>query len=405
MYRQYSMQQVVPISVLLITVLGASGCGQSGSAGAPSGRDPSPPAVTVALVVERDVRDVVEDVGRTESIAQVDVRPQVSGILRSKAFEEGGNVTEGELLFEIEPAPFQADVDAQMAAVASARANAKATSKYLERLRGMREGAVSAVDMETAESDAATASANLQQAQAQLQLAQLDLAYTKITAPISGRIGQSNVDVGNLVVADGEALVTIVQLDPIYLSWSIPERLMTSVKTELQGPGSAEEINTRILPRLRLSTGVEYPHTGRVVFVDNKVDANTGTVAMRASFPNPDELLIPGQFVTVLIVRNATQSYRLIPQAAVQQDMAGYFVLVVGDDNRVEQRRVTLGSKSGTDWIVESGLQTGEQVIYQGLEKVRDGGSVAPVFDAPDVSVTTVPDDTQDGDGTGGNTQ
>lgn len=364
----------------LVLCLGAvaifSGC--SDATPPQSAADIAPPAVMVVEVQRRDINEVAEDVARTEATARVEIRAQVTGILKSRAFAEGSFVNQGDLLLEIDPAQFEADLAVAAAAVAHAKAAQKKADLYLARLKGMRAGAVAAVDLDAAISEAAVAEANLQQMEAQWKLAKLDLDHTRITAPISGRIGASTIDVGNLVSANGDSLATIVQSNPIEVSWSISERLLTNFKAEMLSINEEPVIVDKVIPRLRLSNGEEYTHTGEIFFVDNEVNPRTGTVTIRARFANGEGLLIPGQFVTALLQLRRSQSRLLIPQAAVQQDMQGYFVLVVTADNRVEQRHVELGNRFGTEWIVNQGLESGEWIVYQGLEKVRPGITVNP---------------------------
>ena len=366
-------------TVFLLGFLTLTACGPSETPRPPA----APPAVTVAAVSEREVNAVHEQIGRTEAVASVDLQARVQGILQAQHFTDGAEVEEGTVLFEIEPDQYQASVAVAEAAVASAEATHQRAAQYLKRLQGMKRGEVSDSDRDVAAADEQRTKAQVEQAKAQLQLAQLDLDYSQITAPMSGRMGKAEFSVGNLVGPDSGVLVTLVQLDPIYVSWTVSERLITAFIKKRHEAGEAVGENRYFVPTIRLSDGDIYPHQGEITFIDNKVDDRTGTVALRATFPNPDKLLLPGQFVTVLLQSQASERKRVVPQAAIQQDQAGYFVLLVNAQNQVEQRRITVGERDGLDWIVEDGLQVGELVIYQGVEKVRAGGTVNPTVTEP----------------------
>lgn len=376
---------IVCLAVLLAVTIG--GCERQKASAVPNA---SPPTVTVTSVTERDINTVVENVGRMEAVASVDLRSQVTGVLKSRAFEEGEIVEQGDLLYEIEPASFEAELAVQAAAVANAKAANERAASYLARIRNMRVGAVSSIEIETAIADEAQAKAALQQSRAQWRAARLDLDYTKIFAPIRGRIGTSTVDPGDLVAAEADTLTTIVQLNPIYVTWSVSERVRTALASDLLAKGARTDVRDGLVARVRLSNGQEYPFDGNLVFVDNEVDTETGTVQIRAELSNPDELLLPGQFVTTLVRAKDANRRKLIPQAAVQQDQAGHFVLVVDDDDQVERRWVELGARVATQWIVEGGLEAGEFVIYQGLEKATAGSKVAATVLAPEDSTSSI---------------
>ncbi len=355
---------------LVVVTLLLAGCNQT--------QEPPqlpPPAVTVAEVVQRDVNAVTEEVGRIEAVERVAVRSRVEGVLQRRLFEEGGDVNAGDTLFEIEPDKFAAAVAVSKASVAEAKAAHHEASQYLKRLSNMSKDTVSELDLEKAVSDELQTRSQLAKARAELRLAELDLSYTKIIAPISGRIGKAAVTEGNLISPETGVLTTLVQLDPIYVSFAISERISTEFLQQESQP-ELEEFTVF----LRLSNYQQYPLSGQVVYLDNEIDANTGTLAMRAKFPNPDKSLIPGQFVTVLGQRRVSEHKLLIPQASVQQDQAGHYVLVVNPSNHVEKRRIVTGERYGTEWAVEAGLQSGELVIYLGIEKVRPDVPVTPTL-------------------------
>jgi membrane fusion protein (multidrug efflux system) len=237
---------------------------------------------------------------------------------------------------------------------------------------------VSATDLEAAVSAELKAKALLQQAQASLEQSELDLGYTVIKAPISGRIGRTTYTKGNLVGPASEALARIVQLDPIRVVYSMSENDLVSDRLVREG-GCAQDPENRLVPRIQMPDGQMYPAAGRLDFVDNQVDAGTGTIAVRAVFDNPDGILLPGQYVNVLIRCSEGKRLPVVPQSAVQEDREGRYVFTVDAENRVQQRRIKTGAAIGTNWAVESGLMTGETIIVQGVQKVSPGQIVETV--------------------------
>jgi membrane fusion protein (multidrug efflux system) len=339
-----------------------------------------PPVVTVLAVTEAEVNPPTEHVGRVEAIQAVDLRARVQGYLEAVKFNEGSDVRAGDLLFTIEQAPYLASVNAARAKVASAQAALTNASQYLRRLQAVRSGGVSATDLEAAVSNELKAQALLQEAEASLEQAELDLGYTIIKAPISGRIGRTAFTKGNLVGPDSGALARIVQIDPIRVVYSVSENDYADVKTSHQEM-TPEQLRQELVPRLKLSNGELYPSAGKLAFADNEVDADTGTIAVWAEFDNPQAILLPGQYVTVLLSLSNPRRLPVVPQSAVQEDREGRYVFVVDGDNKVQQRRITTGAVVGVNWAVEAGLMAGETVIVQGVQKVRPGQVVETVFE------------------------
>ncbi len=375
--KKQASRGAVGIAALAVLV-GAGGC-KPGAQGPPPGMGGTP-TVTVATVEQRAIPDEVSFVGRIGAKNRVDIRAQVQGILMEQAFEDGADVKAGDVLFQIEKVDYEAALNSAKAQVASAEANKDKADRYLERLKSVKSGGVSATELEQAEIDARTAQASLDQMVVAQQVAEVDLKRTEITAPIDGQIGKAMVDAGNLVDSSTGTLATIVQTDPIRVQHALSERFLTEALQSLSDRDpDLPPIRETLIPRIVLSTGEKYPHDGKIVFLDNEVGSTTGTIQAEAEFPNPDGLLKPGQFVDLIVQRGEPVDRVTIPQSAVQQDQQGHFVLVVGGEGDVVQRRVTAGDRVEVDWIIEKGLTAGEKVIIQGIEKVRPGAKVNAV--------------------------
>ncbi|MBW1964591.1 MAG: efflux RND transporter periplasmic adaptor subunit, partial [Deltaproteobacteria bacterium] len=357
-------------SVLLALLL-TSVFALSASAAPPGPGGGPPPLVTVATVIEHDVNPPAEYVGHVEALQSVDLRARVEGFLEQVKFREGGDVNAGDLLYVIEQAPYQAKVDVDKAKIAQAEATLTKARTYLRRL-------VSAADIDNAVTDELHAKAQLQEAKADIELSELDFGYTVIRAPIKGRIGRTAFTKGNLVGPDSGSLARIVQMDPIRVVYSISENDLAAVRAAL-GDSSPDKKKYALVPRIKLPNGEILKTAGHVDFVDNTVDAKTGTIAIWAVFDNHDGLLLPGQYVSVMVSRSQGKQLPVVPQAAVQEDRDGRYVLVVDSENRVIQRRITTGPVVGTLWAVESGLVAGETVIVQGVQKVQPGQIVKTI--------------------------
>ena len=348
-------------------------------AGAQSSGQAPPPLVEVAVITEAAVNPPMTHVGRVEAIQAVDVQARVQGYLDAVKFTEGGPVRSGDLLYIIEQAPYVAQVHADEARTAQARAALNKARQYRERLQNVRSGGVSKTDLETALSDEQEARAQVDQAIATLDVSRLNLAYTTIKAPISGRIGVSNFTRGNLVGPESGPLARIVQLNPIRVVYSVSESNRVDVLLGIQGQGKTfDDAKKDLVPHLRLPNGAMYALPGRLEFTDNEVDATTGTVAVRAVFDNPDEILLPGQFVTVELSLADPQTMPMVPQRAVLEDRQGQYVFVVDTEGRAKRRDITTGVTVDTQWAVKSGLMAGETVIVSGVQKVRSGQLVNP---------------------------
>ncbi len=338
-----------------------------------------PPAVTVVIVKAQEVNPPREYVGRMEAIQSVALRARVEGFLEKVAFREGGDVKQDDLLYVIEQAPYQARFNEAQAKVAESQAALKRARQYLKRLQTVKSGGVSASDLDSALSTADQAAARFEEAKANLEQARLNLDYTIIRSPLEGRIGRTAYTQGNLVGPGSQALAHIVQIDPIRVVYSMSEAdLLASQMASPADVRTQSYLQEHLVPHLKMPNGEIYPKSGRIDFIDNQVDPNTGTIAVRAIFENSRGMLLPGQFATVQISLREAKTLPVIPQSAVMEDRQGRYVFTVDDRNAVQLRRVVTGAVIHTQWIVESGLKAGETIVVQGAQKVTPGQTVNP---------------------------
>ena len=317
--------------------------------------------------------------GRTVAFETSEVRPQVNGLIRRRLFTEGGFVRAGQPLYEIDASLYRAAAQQAEANLASARASAEAAEERARRLEPLAKmQAVAEQDYTDALAAARMARAAVAQNRAALETARINLRYATITAPISGRIGRSLATPGALVSASqAEPLATIQRIDPIYVDMQQSSADVTRLRQALQNGGVAPG-STAV--RLRLEDGSSYGSAGTVQFSEVTVNEATGTVTLRARFPNSDGLLLPGMFVTALFDQAVNPSAILLPQPAVQRDFDGSaFVYLVGKDNKAARRRIVADRTVGANWVVTDGLKAGERVITQGLGNVRQGAAIRPV--------------------------
>lgn len=340
--------------------------------------DMPPPLVTVAKVTEQDVNPPAEYVGHVQAVQTVDLRARIEGFLEQIEFEEGSDVRAGDLLYVIEQAPYQAKVEADRARVSQASATFTKARQYLERVRRVRSGGVSQSDIDDAVAEELRARGQLEQAKANLKRSQLDLGYTMVKAPITGRIGRTAYTQGNLVNPASGPLARIVQINPIRVVYSISENDLVAINMALKDASIGKK-HPILTPRIKLPGGQVLKNAGQIDFVDNTVDPDTGTIAVWALFKNPDATLLPGQYVTVLVARSQPELMTVVPQSAVLEDHDGRYVLVVNDQNQVVMQRVKTGPVVGINWSIKSGLAVNERVIVQGIQKVRPGQTVKTI--------------------------
>ncbi|WNK01061.1 efflux RND transporter periplasmic adaptor subunit [Thalassospiraceae bacterium LMO-JJ14] len=338
----------------------------------------SGPSVVVIEAAEREVTPVFQYPGRAEAIETVDLRARVEGFLEQRNFREGADVAKGDLLFIIEQEPYKIVVEQRRAELAAAEATEKNAQADFKRKKSLiRRNDVSQAMLDESEAALASARAEVLHAQASLRAASLDLNYTEIRSPIDGRISRATYSVGNLVNPSSEPLATVTRYNPIYVTIKVSEEQLISARKR-----GIDLDNPPVAPSLLLSDGSSFSYEGRFEYLAAKVDEGTDTITARAEFPNPDKLLLPGQFVSVLVRQKAVERAIAIPQVAVQQDATGYFVLVVDREDRVEMRRISVGPQIESEWIVSDGLATGERVIVQGIQKAGVGTKVVPTLRA-----------------------
>jgi multidrug efflux system membrane fusion protein len=354
---------------------------QGGRAEATASSAPPAPQVSVATVSETDVTAWDEFSGRLEAVERVEIRSRVAGAVQAVHFREGSLVHRGDLLITIDPSPYQAEVERAEVQVGAAQARlAQARSEHMRAQRLWEESAIAQRELEEKVNAAREAGANLRAAQAQLAGARLNLGYTQVRAPISGRIGKLEVTTGNLVAAGPGApvLTTLVSVDPIYASFDADEQVVARALAGLSTGASARQLIGRVPVRMGTGASSDTPYVGRLQLIDNQVDASSGTIRLRAAFDNKDGALIPGQFARVRMGQARTSRAVLVTDRAVGTDQEKKFVLVVGQDNKAQYREVTLGPTAAGLRVVLSGLEAGERIVVNGLQRVRPGAVVQP---------------------------
>ena len=332
------------------------------------------PAVTVVKVEQRDITPSTSFTGRIEARDKVDLRARVDGFLEQRLFTEGQDVKAGDLLFVIEKAPYQAEIENVDAAIA--RSQATLDQAELEQRRQaelVKRQATAQAILDDKIAKAAEARADLRKQQASMTTAELNLSYTDIKAPIAGRIGRSTFSVGNFVGPQSGTLATIVSQDPMYVTFPVTQRELLAVRKEGEAGGQDP---SSMSVRVRLADGSLYEEVGKLNFVDVQVNQGTDTVQVRATLPNPHGILVDGQLVTVVVETAQPQAALVIPQQAVQIDQAGRFVLKVDAESKVQVQRITIGAERDGYYVVTNGLAQGERVITEGLQKVRPGMAV-----------------------------
>jgi membrane fusion protein, multidrug efflux system len=360
----------------------AGGGTRAGGAGAYGGRGSGPAEVGIILVQPQRAAQTVELPGRTVPLRVAQVRPQITGIIQRRLFAEGAYVQAGQPLYQIEPGIYQSAYESAQAAVAKGEANAlTARLRYERYVKLAASGVVSQQERDDVTANQRQTEADLATAKASLHTAAINLGYTRIVAPIAGRIGTSDFTEGALVTANQQAaLATIQQLNPIYVDLTQSSDELLKLRRELTAgdlkrlPGSKAEV------RLVLGDGSIYAHTGELAVTDVTVSETTGAVTLRAVVPNPDGQLLPGMYVRAQLQQGVSDNALIVPQRAVTRSETGEAtVVLVNAEGKTERRTITLGASSGNNWIVSSGLVAGDRVITEGLQRVRDGDTVKAV--------------------------
>lgn len=377
---------LIPVVALLAIGLGYLAWNKPTQANQPTAARVAPaPEVAVVTMQEKDVRLTTELPGRTAVYQMAEIRPQVGGIILKRAYKEGTEVKSGDLLYQIDPSTYEVAVARAKAAVAKAKAELEPARLKALRYRDLiRTKAVSQQDHDEVQAALALAEANVAAAQAELGAAQIDLERTRVLSPISGRIGRSTITPGALVTANqAQAMSTVQQLDPIYvdLTQSNVELLRMKHALESGAVQSAGEAATKV--RLILEDGVTYAHAGVLQLAEASVDQSTGSVTLRAVFPNPERDLLPGMYVRAVVEEGVLANALLIPQQAVVRNAQGQpLAMVVDDEEKVAARPLELDRAVGGDWIVREGLAAGDRVVIEGLQKARPGVQVRVAQDA-----------------------
>lgn len=365
-------------SVFAICVLASglgllSACGQDEAPPAPP-----PPEVVVQVVRTTPVPNIVELPGRLQAVRTAEVRARVDGIVERRTYVEGTDVRAGAVLFQIDPKPLKARLDAAQATLRRAQAEAKNAARNVERFEPLvARNAISQQEFDAAQARLAQAEADVGSAQAQVEQARLDLGYATVTAPISGRAGRAQVTEGALVsAAEGTLLTTVEQLDPIHVNFSQSSGKLLELRRDMETGRLRIPDLKSIQVTLLLEDGTAYGEAGRINFLDMAVDPGTGTVSLRAEVPNKERVLLPGEFVRARVEAGSNPSGIVVPQKAVQLSSSSATVMVVEANNTVAVRPVKLGDLFGEDWIIEDGLKPGERVIVEGRMKVQPGMTV-----------------------------
>jgi membrane fusion protein (multidrug efflux system) len=368
------MERVVTLAVCGLAALALTGCGEK------AGPAASAPEVFVADVVQKDVPVYMELVGQTRGSQDVEIRARVEGYLDQVAFTEGSFVRKGELLYQIDPKPLEAALANAKANLATAQARLEKTNNDVNRLTPLaKQQAVSQQELDNALSAQEAARAQLDANKAAVEKAGLDLGYTRITSPLDGLVGTTQVKAGNLV-GRGEStlLTTVSQTDPILFRAGISEAEYLRLAKRIAEAGGAAAGRAKAEIQLLLADGTVHPHPGHVDAIERAVDPTTGTLAVQFKFPNPQRVIRPGQYGRARFVIENKAGALLVPQRAVTELQNLYSVAVVGEGNKVAFRNVKVGPRVDGLWVVEEGLKPGEKVVVEGLQKVREGAVVSP---------------------------
>lgn len=375
-YRNVFLTRILALAPIVaaacVSALVLTGCGEQKAAG------PAAPTVEVAKVVVKDVPIVREWVGTTDGLVNAKINAQVQGYLIKQNYQEGSEVKKGQVLFEIDPRPFQAALEQAKGQLAVNEGQFYTAKANLEKIRPLAAvNAVSKKDLDDAIGREASAKAAVQAAKASVRKDEIDLSFTRITSPIDGIAGISKAQLGDLVGSPGgPELTTVSTVDPIkvFVPLSEQEYMRYTREAEAKGNSESREDNLELI----LADGRVFPHKGRLYFADRQVDERTGTIKIATLFPNPGNVLRPGQFAKIRALIETQKGALLVPQRAVNELQGRFQVAVVGPDNKVALRWVKVGERVGSLWVIDEGLKPGERVIVEGIQKVKAGMPVTP---------------------------
>ncbi|WP_088212809.1 efflux RND transporter periplasmic adaptor subunit [Shewanella sp. Shew256] len=373
------MRQTIKLASVISVALWMAACSPQEDKAAQAGAGPQSMEVGVINVAAQPQVIQVELPGRSKAFLEAEVRPQVSGIVTKRSFVEGGHVKQGESLYQIDSAPYKAalvSANADLARANASLASAKAKAARYQQL--VKTNAISKQDFDEAEAAYKEALASVTVAEAAINTAKINLEYTEVLAPISGRIGKSSVTAGALVTANqSQTLATIQQLDPINVDIAQSSAQLLRLKAKLQQGKLQAADNADV--QLVLEDGTVYGHSGKLQFAEVSVDENTGSVILRAEFPNPDGLLLPGMYVRAVLNTGTDPQAILVPQKAISRNAKGQAVaMVVNDQGVVEAKIVTTAEVIDNQWRITAGLEAGDKLIVEGLQKIRPGAPVTP---------------------------
>jgi membrane fusion protein (multidrug efflux system) len=374
--RYLSERQLAAALTLLALIPLLGGCEK------PQAPAAAPPEVEVVTIAQRDVPIYAEMVGTLEGDVNATISAQVTGYLLTRGYTEGRPVTNGEVLFQIDPGPFQAELNKAKSQVAEAQATEQRYALMVQRYTPLAATeAISKQELDDAVQNQKAAQAQVEAGQAAVQQAQLNLGFTTIRSPLNGVAGlaSAQAQVGNLVGPSSGQLTTVSTIDPMRVYFSVSQRVMTEIQERMLAAGKLLNAQEGPPLELTLATGSVYPRKGRTLFKNNQVDVKTGTITAVGEFPNPDSLLVPGMFVSLRALLNTEKGALLVPQRAVTEMQGRYLVAVVGGDNKVSIRPVTTGERVGQEWVISGEVKAGDHVVAEGIQKVRDGAQVKPV--------------------------
>lgn len=374
------------ITIALMCALASTamltGCKDDAAQGQAAAQRQMPPT-EIMYVTAKTGDQMLETVlsGRTSAFYEAEVRPQVNGILQKKLFKDGTEVKAGDQLYQIDPAPYQAAIKSAEAAVAQAQAAlSKASADAKRSTELLKVNAVSKQSDDAAQAALKSARANLKAAQAQLTNAKINLTYTKVLSPITGRISRSEFTEGALMSAyQVQPLTRVQQLDPIYVDVTQTADDLIRIRRDIASGALKTDADGNARVVLKYDDGTTYTHEGRLTFTDVTVNETTGTVNLRAVFPNPDKVLLPGLYVRAQLIEGIRPDSIVLPMQCVMRDAKGdASVYVVGEGNKIEARPVVATRTIGTNWLIDSGLKNGDRVVFQGFQRIRPGAVVTP---------------------------